>query len=70
MDVQRPQDGVGEPSDPPAGTSAGTGSSPSREALIRALFEGLPDDDRAWVLDRIRHYRALADANEVSEGRL
>ena len=28
--------------------------------LFRALFDGLPPDDREWVIDRIRHYRRLA----------
>jgi hypothetical protein len=38
--------------------------------LLRALLEGLPAGERSWVIDRIRHYRALAAAEEVSEGRL
>lgn len=42
---------------------------PRAAALLGALFNGLSDEDRAWVVERIRHYRALAAANEVSEGR-
>lgn len=50
--------------------SAGRRSASSTAALLHALFDGLSREDRAWVLDRIEHYRRLAAANEISEGRL
>jgi hypothetical protein len=43
---------------------------PAREALVTALFDGLSDEDRAWVIERIGHYRRLAAANQAAEGRL
>jgi len=55
-----------------AGLSDGIQPSDSRtvkETLVGALFDGLDDDDREWVVDRINHYRTLAAAEQAPEGR-
>jgi hypothetical protein len=57
----------------PAREDAGTASRRGltrREALFAALFDGLSEQERSWVIERIGHYRRLAAANEVSEGRI
>ena len=55
------------PTRPDRGADPEATTSPS--ALVRALFEGLSADDRAWVVQRIRHYRTLAAADQAPEGR-
>ena len=54
----------------PARPDVSSPAADARGALVAALFAGLSPDDQAWVIDRIRHYRALAAADQASEGRL
>ena len=63
--LRNPLDPVADPTAVPAPPRM-----PARAALLHALFTGLSEDDRDWVVDRIAHYRALAAANQAPEGRI